>query len=268
MPVLVDVNEPSQLSRQPHPQQQEQHEQQQRVHCSSSNTRRQPLVGIENTETLTEKKEDSTSPSNDSHPDSKENCPPPPKAARKQSRSTVLVKGIESMPVQTFSIVLPSRSGGGGTSTCGAASLVKVETEVEGKVNKALKARVNKGERRDVSKETSRVDLESTRGRGGRAGVNVAVVASTDSASQSDEPVTTTITTTTSADMYRKPDISYSHLILHAISQSPNERLTLREIYAWIETRHPFYRESPTGWQVTSATTKAKRKGQQAILSL
>ncbi|KAG0289748.1 Forkhead box protein J2 [Linnemannia gamsii] len=251
MPVLVDVNEPSQLPRQPHPQQQQQHEQQQRVHCSSSNSRRQPLVDIENTETLTEKeKEDHTSPSNDSHPDSKENCPPPPKAACKRSRSTVLVKGIESMPVQTFSIVLPSRSGGGDTSAkCGAASVVKVETEVEGKSNKALKARVTKGERRDVSKEISRVNLESTRSRGGRAGVNVAVVASTDSASQSGEPVTTMIMTTTSADMYRKPDISYSHLILHAISQSPNERLTLREIYAWIETRHPFYRDSPTGWQ-------------------
>jgi hypothetical protein len=279
MPVLVDVNEPSQLPRQPHLQQQQQSEQQQRAHCSSSSssTRRQPLVGIENTETFTVKeKEESTSPSvhaNDSHTDSKENCPPPPKAARKPSRSTVLVKGIESMPIQTFSIVLPSGSGGGDTSAkSGTASPLKVELEVEVKANKALKAKVNKGERRDTSKETSRVDLESTRGRGGRgdsAGVHVAVVSLTDSMSQSGEPVTTTTTTTTtttvSADIYRKPDISYSHLILHAISQSPNERLTLREIYAWIETRHPFYRETPSGWQVTSAT---KRKGQQAMSAL
>ncbi|KAG9070539.1 hypothetical protein KI688_008077 [Linnemannia hyalina] len=246
MPVLVDVNEPSQLPPQPHPQQHEQ-QQQQRVHCSSS-TRRQPLVGIE--EFTAKEKEESLSSSSsvhtNDHPDSKENYPPL-NAARKRSRSTVVVaKGIESMPAQTFSIVLPLQRGDT-SSKCGAASLAEVEVGVEGK-SKASRSRVNKG--RDISKETNRIDMDSTRG-GVDSGVTNA--ASSDGLSQS-EPVSATATatattTTTSADMHRKPDISYSHLILHAISQSPNERLTLREIYAWIETRHPFYRDSPTGWQ-------------------
>lgn len=180
-------------------------------------------------------------------PDSRENCPPL-KSARKRSQSTVVVtKGIESMPSQTFSIVLPLQRSDT-PSKCGAISSSEVEVGVEGK-SKASRSRANKG--RDIS--TS-------------GGVNSGVTnaASSDGLSQSKPVVmTTATTTTTSTDMYRKPDISYSHLILHAISQSPNERLTLREIYAWIETRHPFYRDAPTGWQVTSAM---KRKGQQAIL--
>ncbi|KAK3848625.1 MAG: hypothetical protein J3R72DRAFT_429391 [Linnemannia gamsii] len=234
MPVLVDVNEPSQLPPQPHPhphhqQQQEEQEQdqQQRVSC---NTRRQPLVGIENTETLTGK-EDTVSASLSvsapvcaSDPDSKENCSPPSKKARKRSHS-VLVKGVESMPVQTLS------SESDTSSKCG--SLLK-EDEVKVRANRA------KGERRDISKETSRIDVDSTRGNG----VTGAVIAT--ATSSDDSSATATATTDV---QYRKPDISYSHLILHAISQSPNERLTLREIYAWIETRHPFYRDAPTGWQ-------------------
>lgn len=262
MPVLVDVNEPSQLPPQPHPQQEheQQQQQQQRVHCSST-TRRQPLVGIENTEAFTakEKEESLSSPSSvrtHDHPDSKENCPPP-KATRKRSRSTIVVtKGIESMPAQTFSIVLPLQRGDT-SSKCGAASSAEVDVGVEGK-SKASRSRANKG--RDISKVANRIDVDSTRN-----GVDIGVIngASPDGLSQSEPVATTATTTTTSADMYRKPDISYSHLILHAISQSPNERLTLREIYAWIETRHPFYRDTPTGWQVTSAM---KRKGQQAIL--
>ncbi|KAF9153007.1 hypothetical protein BG015_004294 [Linnemannia schmuckeri] len=249
MPALVDVNEPSQLPPQPHPPPQ-QHEQQQPVHCSST-ARRQPLVGIENKETFTAKeKEESLSssllePAN--NPDSKENCPPP-NIARKRSRSTVVTKGVKSMPAQTFSIVLPLERGGDTSPKCGVASLAKVE--VEGK-SKATRARANKGERRDISKETSRIDVDSARGGEGDGGVPNA--ASSDDLSQSEQVTTTAVAaataTTASADMYRKPDISYSHLILHAISQSPNERLTLREIYAWIETRHPFYRDTPTGWQ-------------------
>ncbi|KAG0062486.1 hypothetical protein BGZ89_010624 [Linnemannia elongata] len=240
MPVLVDVNEPSQLPQQEHDQQQQQQqqqEQQQRVHCSST-TRRQPLVGIENTEAFTakEKEEALSLPSSvrtNDRPDSRENCPPL-KSARKRSQSTVVVtKGIESMPSQTFSIVLPLKRSDT-PSKCGAISSSEVEVGVEGK-SKASRSRANKG--RDIS----------TRG-GVDSGVTNAT--SSDGLSQSKPVVTTTATTTTtSTDMYRKPDISYSHLILHAISQSPNERLTLREIYAWIETRHPFYRDAPTGWQ-------------------
>ncbi|KAF9135450.1 transcription factor [Mortierella sp. 14UC] len=236
MPVLVDVNEPSQLPPQPHQstlqqqqQQQEQEEEQQRVLCS---TRRQPLVDIENTETLTGKEETvavSVSVSA-SDPDSKENCPPTPLPApksRKRSRS-VVVKGVDSMSVQ-------ARSSESDTpSKCGATGDKAVEAGVEGKVRTSKV----KGERRDISKETSRIDVvDSTRGDGVTTAAVIAAAASSDSS------------TAATADMYRKPDISYSHLILHAISQSPNEQLTLREIYAWIEARHPFYRDTPTGWQ-------------------
>ncbi|KAF9901046.1 Forkhead box protein J3 [Linnemannia zychae] len=242
MPVLVDVNEPSQLPPQPHQSvsqqhqqqaQEEQKQQQQRVLCS---TRCQPQVGIENTEILTGKDKTASVSVSEStiNLDNKENCPPPPTPlpapkARKRSRS-VVVKGVESMSVQTRS------SESDTSSKCGATDDKCFEAGVEGKV------RVSKvkGERRDISKEATRINIvDSTRSDGDTATAVIAAAASSDS---SKAPTTT-------ADMYKKPDISYSHLILHAISQSPNEQLTLREIYAWIEARHPFYRDAPTGWQ-------------------
>ncbi|KAG0281675.1 hypothetical protein BGZ95_000528 [Linnemannia exigua] len=239
MPVLVDVNEPSKLPPQSHPhshhqqQEEQEQEQQQRVSCS---TRRQSLVVIENTETLIGKEEIVSASVSVSLPvcangtDSKEDCSSPTKKARKRSHS-VLAKGVESMPLQTLS------SESDTSSKCGALQKVdevRVEVEVKVRANRA------KVERRDISKETGRIDVDSTRGDG------VTAVVMTTTASSDDSSATATAITNV---QYRKPDISYSHLILHAISQSPNERLTLREIYAWIETRHPFYRDTPTGWQ-------------------
>lgn len=49
----------------------------------------------------------------------------------------------------------------------------------------------------------------------------------------------------------RRPPFSYSSLIAQAILESENERMTLRDIYAWITSRYPaLYNEKDTGWQV------------------
>lgn len=56
--------------------------------------------------------------------------------------------------------------------------------------------------------------------------------------------------TTAVVDVTEKPAISYANLILQAISESPLQRLTLCDIYAWIKDRHPYYQYSSSGWQV------------------
>lgn len=50
----------------------------------------------------------------------------------------------------------------------------------------------------------------------------------------------------------RRPPHSYASLIAQAILTSPEQRLTLREIYEWIQTRYPnLYEANETGWQVS-----------------
>ncbi|KAI8145292.1 the forkhead domain of the adipocyte transcription factor Freac-11, partial [Fennellomyces sp. T-0311] len=50
----------------------------------------------------------------------------------------------------------------------------------------------------------------------------------------------------------RRPPHSYASLIAQAILTSPEQRLTLREIYEWIQTRYPnLYEANETGWQNT-----------------
>lgn len=46
-----------------------------------------------------------------------------------------------------------------------------------------------------------------------------------------------------------KPPYSYATLIAHAIQSSPQKRLTLSEIYAWIEEHYPFFRPDETSWK-------------------
>ncbi|ORY96596.1 hypothetical protein BCR43DRAFT_563863 [Syncephalastrum racemosum] len=50
----------------------------------------------------------------------------------------------------------------------------------------------------------------------------------------------------------RRPPHSYASLIAQAILTSPDHRLTLREIYDWIQSRYPnLYEANETGWQNT-----------------
>ena len=56
------------------------------------------------------------------------------------------------------------------------------------------------------------------------------------------------------AEAYRyqdaKPPYSYATLITYAINSSPKRLMTLNEIYNWICTNFPFYRDAGTGWKV------------------
>lgn len=49
----------------------------------------------------------------------------------------------------------------------------------------------------------------------------------------------------------RRPPHSYASLISQAILTSKEQKLTLREIYEWVQVRYPsLYEANETGWQV------------------
>ncbi|KAF9558311.1 Forkhead box protein J2 [Mortierella alpina] len=48
---------------------------------------------------------------------------------------------------------------------------------------------------------------------------------------------------------YPKPTHSYSFLITTAILESPQQQLTLNEIYEWVMDRYPWYRTAINGWK-------------------
>ncbi|MGH0153425.1 UNVERIFIED_CONTAM: hypothetical protein FKN15_066710 [Acipenser sinensis] len=62
---------------------------------------------------------------------------------------------------------------------------------------------------------------------------------------------TTTKTKKTNAGIRRpeKPPYSYIALIVMAIQSSPSKRLTLSEIYQFLQSRFPFFRGSYQGWK-------------------
>ena len=47
-----------------------------------------------------------------------------------------------------------------------------------------------------------------------------------------------------------KPPYSYAALITFAINSSPKKKMTLSDIYNWISTNFPYYRDAGTGWKV------------------
>lgn len=48
----------------------------------------------------------------------------------------------------------------------------------------------------------------------------------------------------------RKPPYSYAQLIIQAIASTPNQRLTLADIYGYISSKFPFYKPDGKCWQV------------------
>lgn len=47
-----------------------------------------------------------------------------------------------------------------------------------------------------------------------------------------------------------KPPYSYAALITFAINSTDKKRMTLSDIYNWISTNFPYYRDAGTGWKV------------------
>lgn len=48
-----------------------------------------------------------------------------------------------------------------------------------------------------------------------------------------------------------KPPFSYTHLIMSAISSSPQKRMALSDIYKWIGENFPYYKSAVNGWKVS-----------------
>lgn len=47
-----------------------------------------------------------------------------------------------------------------------------------------------------------------------------------------------------------KPPYSYAALITFAINSSQRKKMTLSDIYNWISSNFPYYRDAGTGWKV------------------
>jgi hypothetical protein len=57
-----------------------------------------------------------------------------------------------------------------------------------------------------------------------------------------------------------KPPYSYACLITYAIENSPNNKLTLSEIYQWVLDHYPYYGTAGSGWKVRVFTIKKKAR--------
>ena len=48
-----------------------------------------------------------------------------------------------------------------------------------------------------------------------------------------------------------KPPFSYAALITYAINSTNKKKMTLSEIYNWISSNFPYYKDAGTGWKVS-----------------
>lgn len=62
----------------------------------------------------------------------------------------------------------------------------------------------------------------------------------------------TTTVAPTSMNPCPKPPYSYATLILLAINSTQEKRMTLQDIYKWIEDNFPYYKSCKKAWKVTS----------------
>ena len=61
---------------------------------------------------------------------------------------------------------------------------------------------------------------------------------------------------------HKRPPYSYMHLIQMAICSTPDRRMTLKQIYTWIEHKFPYYRHHPNrGWRVRTVYIQARNEG-------
>ena len=59
--------------------------------------------------------------------------------------------------------------------------------------------------------------------------------------------------------MAEKPPYSYATLIAAAIQNSQDQRMTLNDIYSWIQNNFPFYRTAKSGWKVCLNITRKEK---------
>lgn len=56
-----------------------------------------------------------------------------------------------------------------------------------------------------------------------------------------------------------KPPFSYAALITFAINSTSKKKMTLSDIYNWISSNFPYYKDAGTGWKVSGQTKQRYR---------